>query len=374
MTVGLVFSDRYLQHDVGPYRLPGSGRPLPFVELVDHPSNWRLVARTKKLLDLTGLSRSLVPIPPYLAGESDLGRVHAADYIARVEAIAGSGGGDAGQGAPVGPDSYEIARLAAGGAMAAVDAVMTGTVRHCYALIRPPGHHAVRDIGMGYCIFNNVAVAARHAQQAYGVERVLIVDWDVHHGNGTQDAFWDDPSVLFISLHQEGLYPPDSGQIQDVGAGAGEGFTVNIPLPAGSGDAAYRSAFQRLILPIARRYRPELVLVSVGQDASTADPLGRMCLTTEAYRWMMHQILTLAEEVADGRLVVVQEGGYSEIYGPYCTLAVFEGLTGQRTGIEEPLDPARLARRPTSQVVSGDQAEAIAQVVAVQNQYWGPLE
>ncbi|HEU5422135.1 MAG TPA: class II histone deacetylase [Nitrolancea sp.] len=365
---GLVFNDRYLQHNTNPYRLR-SGAPLPFVEAVDHYSNPRLVERTKKLLDLTGLSAKLTPIAAYPATVEDLAAYHDLDYVRRVEALCRAGGGETGQGAPAGADSYEIARLAAGGVMAAVDAVMQGEVAQCFALVRPPGHHAMADKGMGFCIFSNVAVAAHYARRRYGLERILILDWDVHHGNGTQDAFYRDPGVLFVSLHQDGLYPPGFGEREQTGAGPGEGHTVNIPLPAGSGDAAYLAALERVVLPIARQFQPQLVMISAGQDASANDPLGRMCLSAEAYRRMTALLGQFAGETAGGRLVVAQEGGYSEIYGPYCTLAIAEELAGERTGIEEPMAAERIAAWPSSRTVSPDQAAAIEAAAETQRRY-----
>lgn len=369
-TTGLVYSDRYLQHNTNPFRLPTSGNPPPFVEPVDHPSNPRLVERTKKLLDYTGLSQRLLPVAPYPATEEDLTAYHTREYVRRVQAICAAGGGETGQGAPAGPDSYDIALLAAGGVMAAVDAVMRGDVSQCFALVRPPGHHAVADRGMGFCLFANVAVAAHHARRAYGLERILILDWDVHHGNGTQDAFYADPGVLFISIHQDELYPVGSGLVDETGTAAGTGFNVNIPLPAGSGDAAYLATMERVVVPIATQFRPDLVIVSAGQDASANDPLGRMCVTAEGYRRMTGLMRQIAATSAGGRLVVAQEGGYSELYAPYCTLAIVEELVGERTGIEEPMDPARLANIPASRRVSGDQEAAIARAIEVQSAYW----
>ena len=299
-TAGLVFDDRYLQHNPGLYPVWSTGEPYPFVDPVLHLSNHRLVMRTKHLIDLSGLGEELQRIPAYAATEEDLTRYHAPEYVARVRAISAAGGGETGEGASAGPGSYEIALLAAGGAMAAVDAVVAGLVRRVFVNVRPPGHHAVRDRGMGYCLFNNVVVAARHAQRRHGLERVLIVDWDVHHGNGTQDAFFADPSVLFISLHQDGLYPEESGGRDEVGEGAGTGFTVNIPLPAGCGDAAYLAAFERVVVPAAEAFRPELVLVSAGQDASAMDQHRRMCVTTEGYRRMTTAMMEVADAYAGG--------------------------------------------------------------------------
>lgn len=372
-TAGLVFDDRYLQHNPGLYPLYTTGGPYPFVDPVLHLSNHRLVMRTKQLLDLSGLADELARIPARKATVEEVARYHDPAYIERVKAISEAGGGDTGEGAPAGPGSYAIALLAAGGALAAVDAVVAGPTRRVFVNVRPPGHHAVADRGMGYCIFNNVVLAARHAQAVHGLDRVLIVDWDVHHGNGTQHAFYGDPSVLFVSLHQDGLYPEESGSLDEVGEGDGAGFNVNVPLPAGSGDAAYQAAFDRVVLPIARAFRPELVLVSAGQDASTMDQHGRMCLSTDAYRWMTAALVAVADEHAEGRIVVMQEGGYSELYAPYCTAAIVETLAERPSGLPEPLEAERLAlQRPTKHV--GLDAEAvIAATAARYGEYWEGL-
>jgi acetoin utilization deacetylase AcuC-like enzyme len=371
--VGLVHDDRYLQHNPGVQHLYGSKTPYPFVEPVIHPSNYRLVMRSKHLMDYTGLSQHLLRIPPYLATDDDLAVYHTAEYIDRVKHICSTGGGDTGEGAPAAPDSLDIARLAAGGGMAAVDAVMDGTVRRAFANIRPPGHHAMSDKGMGFCIFNNVVVAARHAQRKHGIERVMVLDWDVHDGNGTQDAFYRDPTVLFFSIHQDRLYPRDFGLLEQIGEGEGEGFNVNLPLPAGSGDATYLKAIEEIVLPIADQFKPELVLISAGQDASTMDPLGRMCVTTEGYRRMTQHMIDIAQSHADGRLVILQEGGYSETYAPYCTLAIVETLAGYRTGIEEPLPLEGLQDQPQFSTVGASGEEAIAAIAEQYRPYWPAL-
>lgn len=370
--VGFVYDDRYLQHNPGIEMLAGSHqpRPVPFVEPTIHPSNYRLVMRTKHLLDLSGLSSRLVPIAPRPATHDELTVFHTPEYLDRVRAMSRAGYGDAGSFAPVGPGSYEIALLAAGGAISAIEAVLSGQVRRAFANIRPPGHHALSDRGMGYCLFSNIVVAARYAQQRFGLRRILIVDWDAHHGNGTQAAFYDDPSIVFISLHQDRLYPPDTGLASEVGTGAGTGTTVNLPLPAGSGDATYRAAFERIVLPIARTFAPELLIISAGQDASLLDPEGRMCLTSDAYRWMTSALIGVAEDTCDGRLVMFQEGGYSELYAPYCTLDILESLTACRTHLTEPQDPSQLALRPDVAAV-GLTAEAVLGVIeATQACHW----
>jgi acetoin utilization deacetylase AcuC-like enzyme len=370
---GLVYDDRYLQHNTGLETHWGTGAPYPFVEPALHLSNYRLVMRTKHLIDLSGLGQDLARIDAYPATPKDVAAYHATEYIERVRQICAAGGGETGEGAPASRESYEVALLAAGGGMAAVDAVAEGRVRRVFANIRPPGHHAIADKGMGYCIFNNVVIAARHAQRQHGLERVLIVDWDVHHGNGTQVAFYTDPSVLFISLHQDKLYPPGFGDLDQVGDGAGTGYNVNLPLPPGSGDATYGAAFERIVVPIAREFQPDLVLVSAGQDASANDQLGRMSVTTEGYRAMTQAIIDVAEEFAGGRLVIVQEGGYSELYAPYCTFAIVETLAERRTGLPEPMTAEYIAARFEHTTIGPSGEAALEQIVSTLSAYWPSL-
>ncbi len=371
--VGLVYDDRYLQHNPGAALLPGSGRPYPFVDHLLHPSNHLLVARVKHLLDLTGLARRFTRIDARPATDDDLLAYHTAAYLARVAALSDGAGGDTGDRAPIGPGGDAIARLAAGGVLAAVDAVMGGVVDRAFALVRPPGHHAMADHGMGYCVYNNVVVAAHHARRRWGLERVLVVDWDVHHGNGTQDAFYTDPHVLFISLHQDNLYPQGWGSVEQVGHGPGSGFTVNVPLPAGTGNHGYAAAFAQVVAPIARQFQPQFVLVSAGQDGSNADPEGRMCLTTDGYRAMTTALRAVADDCCDGRLALLQEGGYAEFYAPYCTLAILEALADARTGVEEPFPPERVAAMPQTLSLSLDAAAALEQVRRAQQRYWSDL-
>ncbi len=349
--------------------LPGTNETFPFSEPVLHPSNYRLCQRTKQLLDVTGLTNSLVAIEPRSAAVEDLTVYHDPAYVEKVRQICLNGGGETGAGAPVSPESYEAALLAAGGGMAGVDAVAAGTARRVFVNARPPGHHALRDQGMGFCVFNNVVVAARYAQRVHGYQRVLIVDWDVHHGNGTQDAFYSDPSVLFVSLHQDQLFPTGMGEVDQVGSGEGTGYTVNLPLPSGSGNATYLAAFDRIILPIANEFKPELVLISAGQDASAMDVLGRMSVTTEGYRLMTQRLIDLAETHAGGRLVALQEGGYSEIYAPYCSLAIIETMAGVRTGIAEPLTQERMLAQPQTTNVGPAGEAALEAILAQQAQF-----
>jgi len=230
--------------------------------------------------------------------------------------------------ARAGANSWEAASIAAGSSLSAVDFVMEAPDRRAYVLTRPPGHHASADQAMGFCLFNNAALAARYARNRYGLKKVAIIDWDVHHGNGTQSVFYDDPDVLFISIHQDGLYPEDEGTLAERGSGAGEGATVNIPMPAGSGDAGYIAAIERVVIPALEDFGPELIVLSSGQDAAASDPLGRMSVTTEGFRGMTRQLVEFADRTCAGRIVALQEGGYSLDHMPFCVLATIEALAG----------------------------------------------
>ena len=209
----------------------------------------------------------------------------------------------------VSAESYDVALHATGSLLSLVDQVMAKESDNGFAMVRPPGHHAEHEMAMGFCLFNSVAIAARYLQQHHGLERVMILDWDVHHGNGTQHTFEKDPSVLFISLHQFPYYP-GSGAKGETGIADGDGFTLNCPMSAGRGDDDYREAFEQLILPKARAFNPDFILISAGFDAHFADPLASMQVTTEGFRWMSQKIMALADELCDGRLVSVLEGGY----------------------------------------------------------------
>jgi acetoin utilization deacetylase AcuC-like enzyme len=325
VATGWVFHELYLWHDTGNYA--GVFPPGLTVEPDEHVENPRTKRRFRNLLEVAGILDRLAPIKPRPASEAELGRFHTADYIARIKADSAKlHGGDAGRLTPFGQGSFEIACLAAGGTIAAVDAVLAGEVENAYALVRPPGHHAERDRGLGFCIFGNVAVAALHARAARRVGRVATVDWDVHHGNGTQQAFYEDPNVLTISIHQDRLFPVNTGGIEENGAGAGAGYNLNIPLPPGSGTGAYRAAFERVVLPALQRFKPELILVPSGFDGGGTDPMGRMMMTSGLYRELARLLMDAARTLCGGRLVLSHEGGYSATHVPYCGLAVIEAL------------------------------------------------
>jgi len=230
--------------------------------------------------------------------------------------------------------------------------------------VRPPGHHATADASMGFCLFGNAALAIMHAQAVHKVKRVATVDWDVHHGNGTQSAFYDRDDVLTISLHQDGLFPAQSGGLEEVGTGRGVGFNLNIPLPPGSGNGAYIAAFEQVVIPALMRFKPELIVVPSGFDASGFDPLGRMMVSSEGYRTMTRMLKVAAHDLCGGRLVMSHEGGYSQAYVPYCGLAVLEELSGVKTHVEDPW-AARMSSWPGQALQPHQQAaiSAAAQLV-----------
>ena len=295
MSVAIVTSPEYLKHD-----------------FPDHPENAQRLRAIEAALDspALGLRDFLVPLSPQPASLEQLNAAHHAGYIQGLkQAMARAPGYVDSAPTYIVPESFEVARLSAGGAIRAVDAVLSGEALSAFALVRPPGHHAVPDQPMGFCLFNNVAVAARYALLQPGIERVLIVDFDVHHGNGTQDIFYDDPSVLFISSHQEGIYP-GTGALDETGAGAGLGFNINLPLPDGAGDTAFERLTAEIIVPAAARFRPNLVLVSAGFDAHWLDPLAGLQLTLTGYAGLARSLSQIAQDTCGGRLALTLEGGY----------------------------------------------------------------
>jgi acetoin utilization deacetylase AcuC-like enzyme len=248
--------------------------------------------------------------------------------------VSEAGGGDAGGGyTPMDGRSYELALLSAGSALTALTLVLEGRAASAHAMLRRSGHHAWRDSGYGFCVFNNCAIAARAAQEEFGLRKVAIVDIDAHHGNGTESLFYDDPAVLTISVHQDRSFPVETGAVEATGEGLGEGFNVNVNLPAGTGDPGYHDALDRIVCPILRQFEPELIVVACGVDASLFDPLSRLALTSAGFAGVAERLLAVADDVCEGRLVSVQEGGYSHVYAPFCWLAIVETI-------------ARLARQP----------------------------
>jgi acetoin utilization deacetylase AcuC-like enzyme len=317
-TVGYVYDPLYLEHGV-------QGHP-------ESPSRLQAIMSH---LEESGLPAQMVEVEPRDATAAELRRVHSAEAIERVRGLAAGGGGWLDPDTYVVGRSYEAAVRSAGGVVAAVEAVMEGAIGSAFCLVRPPGHHATPGRSMGFCLFNNVSVAAAHALEEHGLERVAIVDFDVHHGNGTQDAFYADPRVLYFSTHQFPHYP-GTGEGDEVGEGAGHGTTVNLPLPGGCGDGEYLRAYDEVCAPVVRRFRPELLLVSAGFDAHFADPLAGMLVSTRGYYEIAALLRGLAEELCGGRIVYALEGGYDHTALAWSVRACIDTLLGNPFA-EDPL-------------------------------------
>ena len=334
---GWVYHESYMWHDTGRTRAfdPVLRRWMQAWEHWENPDTKR---RLNNLLEVSDFSEQLVQLKPRSANEEQVLRFHTPEYVDHVRALSAEDGGDAGEGAPFSHGGYEIALLAAGGTITAVDAVLDGDLDNAYALVRPPGHHAERDRGRGFCIFGNVAIAAMHALAERGIDRVATLDWDVHHGNGTQQAFYDRNDVLTMSIHQDQWYPRDSGAMSEQGEGEGDGYNINIPLPPGSGHGAYIETIRQVVVPAMQAFKPDLILVPSGFDGSMYDPLGRMMAYSETFREMTRLLMEAADELCSGRLVLSHEGGYSPTYVPFCGLAVVEELSGKRSIAGDPFE------------------------------------
>ena len=327
MRTGLVYDPIYLEHDTG-----------------DHVENSRRLVEAMSHLKETDIKEKLTCLTARPATPEELEMIHAPEYISYVKNKAEKGGGWLDPDTVMSPKSYEAALYAAGGVLVAVEAVMQKKVDNAFALVRPPGHHAVRDRAMGFCIFNNVAIAARFALSRFNLSRVLIADFDVHHGNGTQDAFYADPKVLYFSTHEYPFYP-GTGSMDETGTGKGKGTTVNFPMAAGWGDEEYLRAFDEVLVPVARRFQPQLILVSAGFDAHWADHLAMMKATITGFAQMTRILKELAAELCQGRLVFTLEGGYNLRVVASSIKATFDVLLGS-SEIEDPLGKASAARKP----------------------------
>ncbi len=308
MHTGVVIDRQYLAHD------PGRRHP-------------ECPERIGVLLSAVTERADLATVPPRAATPEEITLVHGEGHYVAVERTAGQARSAFDADTPVSAQSFGTARLAAGGVLALLDEVVSGRLRNGFALVRPPGHHAERERAMGFCLFNNVAIGAAYARARHGLERVMVVDWDVHHGNGTQHTFAREPGVLFVSSHRWPFYP-GTGAIDERGVGDGRGFTVNLPFPGGFGDAEYGEAFEAVVAPLALEYEPQLILVSAGFDPHRRDPLGGMMVSEYGFARLARTLIDAAERVCGGRLVAVLEGGYDLQALRDSTMAVLDQLCG----------------------------------------------
>jgi len=306
MRTGIVRDERYMNHGTG----------------FGHPESPKRLEVIYRMLSEPDLADKFIDIPPRLASVEELSMVHRLGYIDMLAQTAGRPYTSLDPDTATTAESFEVARLAVGGLLNAIDAVLEKRVDNAFALVRPPGHHAEAAEAMGFCLFNNVALGAMHAIKKRNLERVLIVDWDLHHGNGTQHAFYESNQVLYFSTHQYPYYP-GTGSLEEVGRGAGEGYTINVPLRPGADDYQYLRIFRDILKPVALHFRPELVLVSAGFDIYKDDPLGGMEVTPTGFGWLTKVLMEIAAHSCEGRLVMTLEGGYH--------------LEGQKEGVRKVL-------------------------------------
>lgn len=321
--MGIVYADDYLLHGTD-----------------YHPERKERLEATISLLEKEKVLSKLLKISPRKATAEEITRGHSLEYLQMIEKSSDVGETHLDADTYLNQYTYEVALLAAGGGLEALTRVMLSQEGQVFVLARPPGHHAEHQAGMGFCIFNNIAIAAEAAKIKYGLKRILIVDWDVHHGNGTQNTFYEDPNVLFFSVHQSPGYP-GSGRLKEIGREEGKGYTINFPMYPGCSDADYQEVFSEILLPVAHKFKPELVLISAGFDAHLNDPLASMRLTLAGYRWMTKQLKQVAAENCAGRMVLFLEGGYDLKALSESILVVLDELAGWGIDLgREELSPA----------------------------------
>ena len=321
MKSGIVYDSIFSKHDTG----------------IHHPENDNRASYIFNQIKNEKFFNSIVKIPIQPCDPRFLEFVHHPAYLklAKLEIENGLNKLSTGDTA-ICKDSWTVASLASGGILNAIKQVSEHKIKNAFCITRPPGHHANEKKGMGFCIFNHVAIGARYAQKVLGYEKILIVDWDVHHGNGTQAAFYEDNSALTISIHQDRNFPTNSGLVSENGEAKGDGFNINIPLPPGSGVGAYEAAFDRVVIPALETYQPELIIVPSGFDGGAGDPIGRQMMTSEGFKSLTQKIKKCADEVCDGKILMTHEGGYSAATVPFFAHAVIETLADENMGIQDP--------------------------------------
>lgn len=343
---GVVKDTRYLQHSAG----------------FSHPESPERLAAINEMLDNPLMHWKFNQIEPRVATHKEIETIHSPSYVEFIASTAGQSCVYLDPDTATSPETYEIAKLAVGGVCNAIDEVMEGKVDNAFAFVRPPGHHAEKDAAKGFCVFNNIAIGAMHAISKYNLKRILIVDWDLHHGNGTQHSFYNDPRILYFSTHQYPYYP-GTGAMQEIGRGPGEGYTINVPLQEGAGDAAFVKIFRKILQPVALEFKPELILLSAGFDTHFQDPLGGMRVTPDGFAAMARILLNIAGACCKGRCVAVLEGGYH-----------ISGLTRSvKAVLEEMQDETHISDERLSLIEKEADEETwhlINKVISIIRHYW----
>jgi acetoin utilization deacetylase AcuC-like enzyme len=344
---GILKDKRYMDHDMGPYHPESPQRLEVIYDMLEEP-------------DMEGL---FTEIQPRRAKKEEIEFIHSKEYIDLIASTDGEESVYLDGDTRTSPGSYKAALLAAGGFCEAVSMVNSGRLKNAFGLIRPPGHHAERSRAMGFCIFNNIAIGARYAQEHLGLQRILIIDWDLHHGNGTQHSFEDDPSILYFSTHQYPFYP-GTGSYYETGTGKGEGFTINVPLSTGYGEGEFIAIFERLLKPVALEFKPDIILVSAGFDIHESDPLGGMRVRSEGFAGMMASLMGISDLCCNGKIAVALEGGYN--------------IKGQRDSVKEVLKELVGIRKTNISDLTkrADQPKvdhALKPVIAIHKRYWKSL-
>ena len=347
---GIVKHESYMKHIMDP----------------GHPESPERLRAIYQMLEDEEMKGSFQLVKPREATREELLMIHSPEYVDLVASTAGKSHYRLDGDTSTCPKSYEAAILAAGGVMELIKAVMEGKIDNGFALVRPPGHHAERNRAMGFCLFNNVAIGARYALKHFSLDRILIVDWDVHHGNGTQHSFYEDPEVLYFSTHRYGFFYPGTGAATEVGKGKGEGFTVNIPISSQGDDALYGNYFDAILRPIALEYKPQLLLVSAGFDIHYDDPLGGMEVTPRGFARLTQILMEIAESAAQGKMVITLEGGYSVGGQSQSVKAVLKELSQN-----SPLDKKEVLEREKLDYPRIERS--ILQIKEIQRRYWKGL-
>jgi len=354
MQTGFFYDERCFWHSGTGYAfaIPVGGlvQPLAVGGLPEDPETKR---RVKNLLNVTGLINELEVTSAPVATREDLERVHTSKYLKDFKSISDVDGGEVVpfSTTPFTKGGYEMAALSSGLVINALDNVLKGNLKNAYALSRPPGHHCLPDKAMGFCLLANISIAIKSARSKGLAKKFAVVDWDVHHGNGTEAIFIDDPDVLTISIHQDRCFPPDTGNIEEQGSREALGANMNIPLPAGSGHLTYLETLNRLVIPKLKSFDPDVIIIACGFDASGVDPLSRMICSAETYSEMTKLMRKTAKEICSDRLVFAHEGGYSEVHVPFCAHAVLQELSESEIDAGDPLAPIMDCQQPNTEML-----------------------